>query len=291
MGTDIELMSARDLDGATVDSVRNWFEEVESRLSRFRPASELSMLNASGGRPFLASPMLREVLRGAWAAARESDGLFDPTVLRNVQAAGYRESFETLGPDVEAGDAVATRGKDEIDITDEAITLPEGVGIDLGGYAKGWTVDRAARLLRGCEPWLLNAGGDMLGNGDGPEGEGWLIGVEDPYARGADQLVLRVRDRAVATSTTMRRRWLTTDGQVGHHLIDPRTGRPSESDLASVTVVARTTVEAEVQAKVLLLLGRRAAMEKIAREGLSAVLIDTAGASTVLRGAGDFELA
>jgi thiamine biosynthesis lipoprotein len=89
----------------------------------------------------------------------------------------------------------------------------------------------------------------------------------------------------------MRRRWLTRDGKIAHHLIDPRTGRPSQSDLASVTVVARSTVEAEVQAKVLLLLGRRAAMERAIGEGLAAVLVDTAGDPTIIRNGDAFDLA
>jgi thiamine biosynthesis lipoprotein len=120
---------------------------------------------------------------------------------------------------------------------------------------------------------------------------GWLIGIEDPLALGNDLLVLRVRDRAVATSTTMRRRWMTSDGNFAHHLIDPRTGLPSESDLASVTVVGSSVAEAEVQAKVLLLLGRRAAVEKAYSEGLAVVLIDKTGEPTIVRSGDAFNIA
>lgn len=292
MGTDIELMSSQDLPDQTVREVRDWFEHVEAALSRFRPESELSMLNAASGRPFMASPLLAGVLRGTLKMARTSEGLFDPTVLNNVLAAGYRQSFDELPDQVETTEQRPTPGWGSVDISDDdVVTLAPGTGIDLGGYAKGWTVDRAARLLAGYEPWLLSAGGDMLARGDGPDGEDWLIGVEDPHAKGSDLLVLRVCDRAVATSTTMRRRWLTQDGKIAHHLIDPRTGRPSQSDLASVTVVARSTVEAEVQAKVLLLLGRRAAMEKAIGEGLAAVLVDTTGDPTIIRNGDAFDLA
>jgi thiamine biosynthesis lipoprotein len=240
----------------------------------------------------MASPLLVEVLRGAIAKSRESGGLFDPTVLDNVRAAGYRTSFDQLDPVVDAASAPPPAGWTAVDITDDGvITLAPGAGIDLGGYVKGWTVDRAARLLAGYEPWLLSAGGDMLARGEGPDGNGWLVGVEDPHAKGSDLLVLRVRNKAVATSTTMRRRWFTSDGKVAHHLIDPRTGRPSESDLAQVTVVAQNVVEAEVQAKVLLLLGRREAMEKANREGIAAVLVDTEGNPTVQRNNDAFDLA
>ena len=266
MGTDVELVAPNEPPQTTVEALKHWFEYVESHLSRFRPQSELSMLNASAGRPFIASDILAEVLRGALQSAARTGGIFDPTVLTNLQAAGYRTSFDELGAVVESQPPEVLPRWDSIDITDgHVIVLPEGVGIDLGGYAKGWTVDRAARLLPEYEPWLLNAGGDIRASGAGPDGEGWLIGVEDPFALRTDLLVLRTWGGAVATSTTMRRRWMTSDGKFFHHLIDPRTGLPGQSDLASVTVIGESVAEAEVQAKVLLLLGRQAAVERAGR--------------------------
>lgn len=292
MGTEIELISPLELPETALTSVRDWFENVEAALSRFRPDSELSMLNATAGRPFRASPLLVRVLREALRWARVTDGLYDPTVLESVRAAGYRESFGQVSGTLFAEDPGTTPCWTKVDITaDGVITLPAGVGIDLGGYAKGWTVDMAARFLPLAWPWLLNAGGDMLARGAGPDGDGWLVGIEDPLALGTDLMVLRVRDRAVATSTTMRRRWITTDGRVAHHLIDPRTGRPSESDLASVTVVADSVAEAEVLAKVLLLKGRSRAMATAAEQGIAAVLIDAGGNPTVVPAGDSFEVA
>ncbi|MBI2862508.1 MAG: FAD:protein FMN transferase [Chloroflexi bacterium] len=82
----------------------------------------------------------------------------------------------------------------------------------------------------------------------------WTVGVEDPFFPEQNILVLSVRDRAVATSTVAHRRW-RQDGHEQHHLIDPRTGRPSESDVMAATVVTNTVARAEVIAKVALLLG------------------------------------
>lgn len=291
MGTTVEFLSVREPADGAVAGLECWFEYVERHLSRFRPSSELCLLNASAGRPFIASPLLIEVLTGALAAAEETNGVFDPTILANLEASGYRTSFSELGPIVDAGPIRQVPGWRSIDVTaDGVVTLADGVTVDLGGYAKGWTVDRAGGLLPNAS-WLLNAGGDIRANGDGPRGMGWLIGIEDPLALGNDLLILRVRDRAVATSTTMRRRWLTSDGKFAHHLIDPRTGLPSKSDLASVTVVANTVSEAEVQAKVLLLLGRKAAVERAYSEGLPVVLIDTMGEPTIVRSGDAFSIA
>jgi thiamine biosynthesis lipoprotein len=253
MGTEIELISPYELPDTTLTSFRDWFERVEATLSRFRPESELSMLNATAGRPFQASAMLSSVLREALHWAQRTDGLYDPTVLESLRSAGYRESSERISWPRRSEEPDKLPCWRAVDITnDGVVTLPIGVGIDLGGYAKGWTVDMATRLLPASHAWLLDAGGDLFANGVGPDGRGWLVGIEDPHALGADLMVLRVQNGAVATSTTMRRRWLTGDGRIAHHLIDPRTGKPGDSDLASVTVVAETVAEAEVLAKVLL---------------------------------------
>lgn len=256
MGTGIELLGAPRLPGPLAEQVRSLFGRVEFRLSRFLPESELSQLNRSDGRPFRASALLRGVLRDALAAARSTGGLFDPTVLEAVEASGYRRSFDELNG-VSTREAPATGadyGRVEI-FDDGSVVLHGGVRVDLGGFAKGWTVDAAAGLMAGAGSWVVNAGGDLRAAGPGPDGDGWLVGIEDPWVPGTDIAVIRARDCAVATSSVGRRRWRTPEGWA-HHLIDPRTGAPADTGLASVTVLAPTAAEAEVLAKTVLLLGR-----------------------------------
>jgi thiamine biosynthesis lipoprotein len=285
MGTDVEVLAAPSLAGGVADAVRALFEDVESRLSRFRPESELSLMNLSAGRPFAASPLMLEVVRAALAAARKSGGLFDPLVLHDVEAAGYRVSLEQIGSSMQVQTPVEARARieDVVVSGDGTIAMPAGAGIDLGGFAKGWTVDRAVRLMAGCESWLVNAGGDLRCHGGGPSGSGWLVGVEDPFSPGSDVATLSVRDCAVATSSTMRRRWRTSTG-FAHHLVDPRTGRPSETDLVSVTVIAGTAAQAEVLAKTLLLRGKRQATEHASAEGIAMLAVDGMGLVEVSEG-------
>jgi FAD:protein FMN transferase len=285
MGTEIEVLAAPSLPASVVENVRADFEAVEACLSRFRPESELSELNASSGRPFQASPLLRQVLGEALAAARESDGLFDPVVLRAVEAAGYRESIERVRGTLQVQTQVRERATyRDVEINaDGTVLLPEGCGIDLGGFAKGWTVDLAGKRMAGCRSWVINAGGDLLARGAGPEGDGWVVGIEDPFAQGNDLATLRLTDAALATSSTMRRRWTTQDGPA-HHLIDPRTQRPSQSDLVSVSVVAQTVARAEVLAKTLLLRGKAGALDYAESHAAPALLIDKYGLVTASRG-------
>jgi thiamine biosynthesis lipoprotein len=279
MGTEVEVLGAPHLPHGAVNAVQEYFETVEAALSRFRPDSELSLLNLAAGRPFAASAMLQQVLGEALAAAEASGGLFDPTVLHAVRAAGYRESIETVRGRVQVRTAApGTPCWRDIEIADDGtVTLPPSCGVDLGGFAKGWSVDRAARLMAGSESWVINAGGDLLAHGGGPDGLGWVIGIEDPFG-GPDVGMLRVVDGAVATSTTQRRRWLTQDG-VAHHIIDPRTGLPSDTDLAAVTVLAVSVAEAEVLAKTVLLLGKSAGRAYAEERRLRAVLVDETGSA------------
>ena len=110
-----------------------------------------------------------------------------------------------------------------------------------------------------------------------------MVGIEDPFAQGNDLATVRLTDAALATSSTMRRRWTTQDGPA-HHLIDPRTQRPSESDLVSVSVVAQTVARAEVLAKTLLLRGKAGALDYAESHAAPALLIDEYGLVTASRG-------
>ena len=169
---------------------------------------------------------------------------------------------------------------DQRKITDQllgqSVRLPAGVRLDLGGIGKGWAVDRAGTALQSLGAGMVNAGGDIRAWGDQPNaqpGQGWLVALDHPQQPGRDLAWLRVRDGAAATSSITARRWAG-----GHHLIDPRTARPAETDLLSVTALAPTVVLAEVAAKVALILGREAGLDWLMMQpDVEAVVIDDAG--------------
>jgi thiamine biosynthesis lipoprotein len=237
MGTDVEVL----LDApsgpdsvAALDRVEADFERLEQTLSRFRPDSELSRLNAAG-RLDAASPDLVRVLELALEAREKTGGRFDPTVHDALVAAGYDQTFAEVpadGPVVpfEQGCGKAVR------IDGLTIELEPGTHVDLGGIGKGYAVDRACDLLALAGPCLVNAGGDLA-----VRGGAWPVGV-------SDDLTLELSRGAIATSGRDRRRW-RRGGEELHHLIDPSTGRPAQNDLVRVTVVADSATEAEVLAK------------------------------------------
>ena len=229
---------------ADLASAQGWVHAMHDRLTRFDPHSELSRLNAAAGSWIEVGPELEALLRASLDAFVASGGLVHVGVLPALLAAGYTRDF-AVGQTAPTGDVViAPPLPDMLEVAPGRARLRRGTAIDLGGIAKGWLADRAVERIGGnC---LANFAGDLRARGPGPEGDGWPVGF------GTTTVLLR--ELGAATSGTNGRRW----GPKLHHLIDPRTGRPADTDLVEVSVLAPTGLEAEVLAKTALLLGRDA---------------------------------
>ncbi|MCC6176212.1 MAG: FAD:protein FMN transferase [Chloroflexi bacterium] len=281
MSTDVRVLAptlSADEERRLGRQVAEVFEASERRFSRFRPDSELSRLNRAGQLSNASAPFLAALAR-AHRFFRHSGGLFDPTVGGALIAAGYDRSSESATPvKTMTPDALRTTtsfGSVAVDRFRRTITLPPGVSLDFGGFIKGWTVDQAARLVPSTA--AIDAGGDAMLRGAGPDGRGWIVDVENPADPTREVLTIRVRDRAVATSAPNRRRWRTAQGEM-HHLINPWTGRPAESDLAQVTVLGDTVEVAEVLAKTAFFLGASEGRHFLHRlHGVAAVLVRANG--------------
>jgi len=268
-----------DADGAAARAALGglpaWFARRERVLSRFDPNSALARLNAAGfARP--VDPLLWEALGVALAAASASDGLVTPTILPALERAGYRSSFERLAEDVlgpTSGSAPPPdRRRVQRDAGARSVVLPPGVRLDLGGTAKGWSADLAVAWLAAFGPALVEVGGDVAASPR--EGATWPVAVGDPRGGGEPPELLLLGAGGVATSGRDFRRW-SRGGVEQHHLIDPRTGSPSRSDVLTATVIAPSALEAEVAAKRLLLAGTD--------EGLSWIEAQPALAAMVVR--------
>jgi thiamine biosynthesis lipoprotein len=257
MGTEVELYVDAADAGPDLDRAEGAFHRLEDVLSRFREGSELSRLNREGA--IDASPGLLRVVELALAARERTDGRFDPTVHDALVAAGYDRSFELVRSDADEL-ASGARCGGGVRVDGARIELDPGVRLDLGGIGKGYAVDRAAELLASAGPCLVNAGGDVA-----VRGGSWPIGVD-----GA--MTLELSGGGLATSGRDRRHWRRA-GRELHHLIDPSTGSPAETDLLRVTAVGSDAVEAEVLAKWLFLLGKREALAS----GVTCVLVGEAG--------------
>ncbi|MCW3015269.1 MAG: hypothetical protein JWO02_2361 [Solirubrobacterales bacterium] len=233
------------------------------QFSRFEPTSELSALNSDPRETVEVSPMMARFAEAALDAARLTGGLVDPTLLEEIEAAGYDRHFSRPSVSLHdvldvpsrhvAGPHPSHRWLDiSVDRTAGAITRPPGLRLDSGGIAKGLFADVLSAVLTGHDRYVVDCGGDLrIG---GTEGVGRLVEVQ---AADGDHIVHRflLSSGAVATSGIGHRAWLDRDGRPAHHLLDPATGRPALTGVVQATALAPTAVRAEALAKAALLAG------------------------------------
>lgn len=293
MGTSVTVLlptGSAPLAGTVADLFAAW----DLVLSRFRPESELSGLNAARGREVRVSPLLFEVVGAALEAARATEGLFDPTVGDRLVELGYDRTFSALPadrPSTPVSEWIPGRWRAvRLDRRLRTVTMPEGTAIDVGGIAKGMAVDASIRLLaaEGVAAAAVSAGGDLAVLGSPGDLPAWTIEIEiegasddvpgppaaRPPAAGPPALgpIVSIASGALATSSVARRHWLV-GGRTVHHLIDPRDGWPARSDVLSASVLAGTCRAAEVAAKAALILGAADGSAFLRRHGLEGVFI------------------
>jgi len=264
-------------------------EDFDVRLSRFRPDSELSRLNADPRPVVPASPLLRALVRaGLWAAAC-TGGLVDPTLVGALERAGYDRSLAgaTSGPVAAALHSTPSRRPARpasdarwrtVAVDDEAGTIarPPGLRLDSGGVGKGLAADRVAERLAsgGRHRFAIDAAGDVRLGGTRTAARRHPVQIAHPWE--AEPIgTLQLRAGAVATSGIGSRLWSTADGGFAHHLLDPFSGAPAWTGVVAATALAPTALEAETRAKAALLSGPRDARRWLAAHG--GVVVDDDG--------------
>jgi thiamine biosynthesis lipoprotein len=288
MGSALRLtVGADDIGSETNVAVAAWaevvdeFEHAEQAMSRFRETSELTVLNrvAGTGRVVDVGRRLERAVIAADRAHRVTGGRFDPRVLADLDRLGYRGAAlpsQAVAPAGPGGRNPHATGR----MVDRAAPgcLQIDRPIDLGGIGKGlalrWAAGRLDRL--GIASYLLEAGGDLIARGPGPDGGDWRVGIEDPSGSEVPLAVIDATDRAVTTSSVGVHAWVL-DGRPVHHLLDPSTGRPGGEGLLAVTVAGRDPAWAEVWSKTLFLAGRRGIADLARARGFAAWWVSVDG--------------
>ena len=265
---------------------------LDAACSRFRADSELMALDASAGQPTTVSPLLAEAVSAALRGAMLTGGLVDPTVGRAMETIGYDRDFDSVPAHGAALRITVSHVPQwrqiRLDESAHLLTVPAGVRLDLGATAKAWAADRSAQRIGrelGCGV-LVSLGGDIAVAGQVPTG-GWSIRVQDitgdpsSPAQGPSG-VIAIRAGGLATSSTSARRW-QRGGDLMHHILDPRTGRPADSDWRTVSVAAGSALDANIASTASIIRGR-SAVGWLAKLGLPARLVAVDGSVTTLAG-------
>jgi thiamine biosynthesis lipoprotein len=265
------------------EKTRQFISDSERRFTRFSEDSELSQLNRAAGTWFHPSPAMLNVVMLARDYVNLTQGLFDPSILPDLQRVGYDRTMDIIRAEgillfpYQSPRQRIPLNEMVIRPDEPLIYLPPGASLDLGGIAKGWIAEQAAIVLAEFSPVCgVNAGGDMYLIGLPSDLSGWPVALEDPQNPGKVLTILKVPPGAVATSSITKRTWKQGEKQ-RHHLIDPRTGEPAETDWLSVTVIAAHTDLCEVFAKALIIAGAQEAQLIAKNADIAYLAVDREG--------------
>jgi len=263
------------------EAAKEVVDSVDQKMSTYKPQSELSRFNDStDSGQFSLSAATVEVLVVARQVYDLSKGAFDPTIGPLVDAWGFGPQEVAGVPSQEEIDALLGQiGFNKVDVDEGQQTVSKPLSqlrIDLSAIAKGYAVDQVAAMLleKGYQNFMVEIGGETVVHGNNEHGRPFRIGVERPSVGGGRALldVLSLTDLAVATSGDYRN-YREVEGIRVSHTIDPRTGRPIDHRLASVSVVHRSCTYADAMATALNVLGPEDGMALARSEKLAAQFV------------------
>lgn len=244
-GTGWSVLLPGGADAAIADALVQRLADIDRGMSPFRPDSEITRFNGAAAGAMPVGPDVATVVREALAIARLSGGAFDPTVGPLVGRYGFgpmrgARIGDFTGLALEGTDLVKSRA---------------GLSLDLCGIAKGYALDALADLLRaaGHTDYLIDIGGELLAAGHGPQGGPWHLGIADPL-RGGVHSTIAASGLALATSGDAINAY-EVGGRRYSHTIDPHSGEPVVSDIASASVVHASAMSADGLATAMIVLG------------------------------------
>lgn len=264
MGTMVEI-TVMPPDEQAIEAAFEEMKKVDTLMSTYKENSEVSILNREGENHLSTETL--QVIGEAINFSEITGGAFDITCKPLINLWKKAKKEQVIPSPQEIKEALSLVGYEKIKILPEGDVVrfkQKGMQIDLGGIAKGYAVDRAIEALRknGIRRALVNAGGDLYALGNGPGGEKWKVGIQDP--REEDKLlgIIKVKDVGVATSGDYQR-YFTIEGKRLSHIVNPKTGQTVQDVPMSVTVIAPHATTTDALATGVFVLGPQKGMELI----------------------------
>lgn len=283
MGTKVEIIAQGRNEASLAKAVELGFQEferLEAGLSRYRDDSEVSKINRNAGvGPVQVSPELFMLLEKSLEICKDTGGAFDITILPVLSLWNFNEKNARPPSEEEVRQKLSLVDCQKIILKKDQylVFLPEpGMGIDLGGIAKGYAVDRVAELLKrkGVSSGIVSAGGDMRVFGG--KGRGLAVGIQDPRNRSRVLAKIYLKDSAISTSGDYER-FFIFQGVRYAHILDPRSGHPAQGE-ESVSVVGESGLSTDAWATALFVLGSEEGLQMLkTRPGMEALFIDASG--------------
>lgn len=257
----------------------------ERLLSKTVAGSDIDRINRAEGATVTVDPETWAILRRAKEISAMTDGAFRVTIAPLSALWDFTGGTMRMPTERERLAALPLTDDSRLVLGEgSTVTLPAGMQLDLGGIAKGYIADQLARMVRERGvTGTLNFGGNVYAVGVKDGGAPFRIGIADPSQPEQAMAVVSVRDASVVTSGTYER-CFTRDGVTYHHILDPATGLPADTGIASATIVSSSSMDADALATACVVLGREKALRLLEREGYDGLLIDTQGQAEATKG-------
>jgi thiamine biosynthesis lipoprotein len=283
MGTDVTItVVARSTEEgeASIEAGMAELRRLDAMMSLYKDTSELTKVNlAAGKEPVKVSPEMLEVVEQAAELSRISGGVFDVTIGPLVVLWQMRLKEGKVPSDKELARVRSLVNYRNIVVDKKVSTIflkKTGMLMDFGGM-KGYTADRVAELFRkrGIRNAIIAVAGDIRVLGRRDDGKPWRIGVQHPREHDKTLAVLNLTDKAISTSGDYER-FVIRERKRYHHIIDPRTGKPSKG-VVSATLVGDLGAFIDPLAKVPFILGPKEGLKLVKKLGAEAIIVDEEG--------------
>jgi len=256
------------------DAVYQFANELETKWSRYIPTSELMQINNNPESMIQVSDATLRLVNEMKNGFEVTQGIFSGNILGELIDLGFANSRinpENVTNWQARAKSVADLSDVEIDLQNKSVSVPSGVALDSGGIGKGLAADLMSdyAMQLGAMGIAVFAGGDVAVKGMAPDAAGWKVNISDPG--GVDKFIdtVSLSRGGLATSSPMG--WRIKDA---HHIIDPRTHKSSDSDVLQATIIAQNASQAEVLAKMCVILGSHEGISRIDSLGVAALVID-----------------
>ena len=254
---------------AVLKKLEDKIKELDELLSTGKETSEVVRLNKAG--KAVVTETTADLIKRSLAIYQNTDGLFDITIYPLMELWGFPTKDYRVPSDKEIKEKLKNVGSDKIVFDEETREISfknKGMEIDFGGIGKGYITDELVNILtkEKVESAIINLGGNVFGFQKKPDGSLWNIAIRDPNEPDKYMAAIRLEDSAVITSGGYER-YFEENGVIYHHILDPRTGKPSESNLKSVSIVSKDGTLADALSTSLFIMGEEGAVEYWKKNG------------------------
>ena len=254
---------------AVLKKLENRISELDNLLSTGKADSEVSRLNDTG--KAVLSETSISLVKKSLELNKQTGGLFDITIYPLMELWGFPSKNYKVPSDKEIKENLKNVGSDKIifdENTGKISFKNKGMKIDFGGIGKGYITDELVKILtdEGVESAIINLGGNVFGLNKKPDGSLWNVAIRDPDEPENYMAAIRIGNSAVITSGGYER-YFEENGKIYHHILNPKTGKPSDSNLKSVSIVSKNATLADALSTSLFIMGEKKAIEYWRKNG------------------------